>query len=105
MSQLKIKPLGNRVLVKRSKATSSKGGILLPDSAKEKPKQGAVVAVGEGKQREDGSFESIEISVGDTILFGSYAGTEVKAHGGDENEEYLIIALDDILGVLSPSLR
>lgn len=104
MAQPKIKPLGNRVLVKRSKATTSKGGILLPDSAQEKPKQGVVVSVGTGKCREDGSVEPIDVREGDTVLFTSYAGTEVKSHG-EENEEYLILSQDDILGVLAGAAR
>jgi chaperonin GroES len=102
MSQPKVKPLGNRVLVKRSKATATKGGILLPDSAQEKPKQGTVVAVGSGKCREDGSCEAIDLKPGDTILFGAYAGTEVKTHDSqDQNEEYLILSQDEVLGVLT----
>lgn len=94
-----IKPLGNRVLVKRSKAQTSKGGILLPDTAQEKPKEGTVTAVGPGKRSESGTIDSLSIKVGDRILFGSYAGTEVK-HTSDE-EEYLILSEDDILGILS----
>lgn len=96
---LKIKPLGNRVLVKRSKAQTSKGGILLPDSAQEKPREGEVVATGQGKIDEDGKIEPMHVKVGDRILFGSYAGTEVKNSDGEE--EYLILAQDDILGILN----
>lgn len=95
----KIKPLGNRVLIKREKKASSKGGILLPDSAQEKPKEGSIVAVGPGKLNDDGQFEAMSVSVGDLVLFSSYAGTEVKDQGDDE--EYLIMSEDDILGVLN----
>lgn len=100
MSKPNIKPLGNRVLIKRSKAEKSKGGILLPDSAQEKPKEGVVLAVGPGKVNEHGEFETMHVKTGDCILFSSYAGTEVKDHG-EENEEYLILSQDEILGVLS----
>ncbi len=93
----KIKPLGNRVLVQRSKAQTSKGGILLPDSAQEKPREGQIIAAGPGKLNEGGQLEPIAVKVGDRILFGAYAGTEVK----EEEEEYLILSEDDILGVLT----
>lgn len=93
----KIKPLGNRVLVQRSKAQTSKGGILLPDSAQERPREGVVLAAGPGKMNENGQLDPISLKVGDRVLFGAYAGTEVKQ--GDE--EYLILAEDDILGILS----
>lgn len=104
MAQPKIKPLGNRILVKRSKANTSKGGILLPDSAQEKPKQGVVLSVGTGKLRDDGTIEPIDVKEGDTVLFTSYAGTEVKSDG-DDNQEYLILSADDILGVLTAASR
>ncbi len=94
----KLKPLGNRVLVQRSKVKTTKGGILLPDTAQEKPKEGKVIAAGPGKMNDDGSMESMSVKVGDTILFGSYAGTEVKEMG-DENE-YLILSEDEILGII-----
>lgn len=93
----KIKPLGNRVLIQRAKAQTTKGGILLPDSAQEKPKEGVVVAVGPGKVDEQGNKEPMNLKVGDRVLFSSYAGTEVK---GDD-EDMLILAEDDVLGVLS----
>ena len=92
-----IKPLGNRVLIKRSKAPTTKGGILLPDSAQEKPKEGTVVAVGPGKTDENGIKETMQLKVGDLVLFSSYAGTEVK----NDDEEMLILSEDDILGVLA----
>lgn len=94
---VKIKPLGNRVLVQRSKAPTSKGGILLPDSAQERPREGQVIAAGPGKMNENGKIETIAVKVGDRILFGSYAGTEVK----HDEEEYLILSEEDILGILS----
>lgn len=93
----KIKPLGNRVLIKRSKAPTTKGGILLPDSAQEKPKEGIVMAIGPGKIDEKGNKQTVEVKVGDHVLFGAYAGTEVKG----DNEEMLILSEEDILGVLS----
>lgn len=99
MTQTKIRPLGNRVLVKRSQAEKSKGGILLPDSVQEKPKEGTVIAVGPGKCNEEGHIQKLSVKEGDCVLFGSYAGTEVKT--SDQNEEYLILAEDDILGILS----
>lgn len=95
----KIKPLGNRVLVQRSKAATTKGGILLPDSAQEKPKEGKVIAAGPGKLCDNGKCEPLNVKVGDRVLFSSYAGTEVK--NTDDQEEYLILAEDDILGVLN----
>ena len=98
MSAPKIKPLGKRVLVKRTKAEASKGGILLPDSAQEKPKQGDVVAVGPGKIDQEGNAKKMTVQIGDTVLFTAYAGTEVKT--GSQDEEYLIMSEEDILGVL-----
>lgn len=94
---VKIKPLGNRVVVQRSKAPTSKGGILLPDSAQERPREGQVIAAGPGKMSENGQLEPLSVKVGDRILFGSYAGTEVKHN----EEEYLILSEEDILGILS----
>jgi chaperonin GroES len=96
----KIKPLGNRVLVLRSKAQSTKGGILLPDTAQEKPKEGKVLAVGPGKVDESGVREQLTVKVGDLVLFSPYSGTEVKNNGND-NEELLILSEDDILGILA----
>lgn len=92
-----IKPLGNRVLVKRSKAQASKGGILLPDSAQEKPKQGTVVACGPGKVDDDGKTIQMNVKPGDTVLFTSYAGTEIKS---SDDEDYLIMTEEDLLGIL-----
>lgn len=94
-----IKPLGKRVLIKRSKAQTSKGGILLPDSAQEKPKEGTVIAVGPGKRDDNGTLQPLSIKMGDRVLFSSYAGTEVKSE--NDQEECLILSEDDILGVLN----
>lgn len=92
-----IRPLGDRVLVKRAEAESkTAGGILLPESAKDKPKEGSVVAIGEGRTLDNGQRSTFSVKVGDTVLFSSYAGTEVK-YGG---EEYLIMREEDILGII-----
>lgn len=96
---MKIKPLGNRILIQRAKAQTTKGGILLPDTAQEKPKEGIVLAVGPGKVDENGVRSTLTVKVGDRVLFSSYAGTEVKNASGDE--EGLIISEDEILGILS----
>jgi chaperonin GroES len=92
-----IRPLGDRVLVRRAEAEErTAGGILLPESAKDKPKEGAVIAIGEGRTLDDGTKSKFSVKVGDRILFSAYAGTEVK-YGG---EEYLIMREEDILGVI-----
>ena len=92
-----VKPLGDKILVKRLEAQEvTKGGIVLPDSAKEKPKEGKVVEVGPGKVLDDGTRGSMQIKKGDRILFTSYAGTEIKVDG----EEYLIMSEDDVLAVV-----
>ncbi len=94
---MKIKPLQDRVLVKRLEEKEQvKGGIIIPDSAKEKPMEGKVVAVGNGKVKEDGSKQPLELKAGDRVLFGKYAGTEVTI----DNEELLIMREDDILGII-----
>lgn len=93
-----IKPLGNRVLIKRSKAPTSKGNILLPESAVEKPKEGTVVAVGPGKLDEDGNIVQMNVKTGDSVLFTSYAGTEIK--NSDDEADYLIMTEEDLLGIL-----
>ncbi|MBA3816691.1 MAG: co-chaperone GroES [Parachlamydiaceae bacterium] len=93
----KIKPLGNRVLLKRSKAPTTKGGILLPDSAQKKPQEGVVIAVGPGKIDEHGKRDSMQVKEGDVVLFSAYSGTEVI---GDD-EELLIISEEEILGVMA----
>ena len=94
-----IKPLGNRVLVKRSEVKMSRGGILLPETAQEKPRQGEGVAVGPGKLDDKGNLKALSVNVGDLVLFSSYAGTEVKTD--EEEGDYLILSEDDILGVLA----
>jgi chaperonin GroES len=95
---MKIKPLGDRILVKQLEAEEkSKGGIILPDTAKEKPKEGTVKAVGTGKILENGKVQPLSVKAGDHILFSSYAGTEVKLDG----EEYIIMKEEDILGIVS----
>jgi chaperonin GroES len=94
----KVKPLGNRVLVKRAEMKMSKGGILLPETAQEKPRQGEVVAIGPGKMDEKGNLKKVNLRVGDIVLFSSYAGTEVKTE--EDQADFLIMSEDDILGVL-----
>src|SRR3954468_7779857 len=92
-----IRPLQDRVIIKRLKEEEkSKGGIIIPDSAKEKPIEGKVVAVGNGKVLENGTVRKLDVKAGDTILFGKYSGTEVKIDG----EDRLILREDDILGVI-----
>jgi chaperonin GroES len=94
---MKLRPLQDRILVQRvEEETTTKGGIIIPDTAKEKPAEGKVVAVGNGKVGDDGKRIALEIKKGDRILFGKYAGTEVKIEG----EEYLIMREDDVLGVI-----
>ena len=96
-SKLNIRPLGDRVLVKRLEAEEkTAGGILLPDSAQEKPKEGKVISVGEGKQLDDGTRSKFSVKKNDRVLFTSYAGTDVKIDG----EEYLILSETDIFAVL-----
>jgi len=92
-----IRPLQDRVLVKRlAEEQKTKGGIIIPDTAKEKPIEGKVIAVGNGKVTEDGKVRKLDVKAGDRILFGKYSGTEVKIDG----EEHLILREDDILAVL-----
>ena len=94
---MKIRPLHDRVIVHRiDSETKTKGGLYIPDTAKEKPIEGTVLAVGNGKILEDGSVRALELKEGDHVLFGKYSGTEVKLDG----EEHLILREDDILGVI-----
>jgi chaperonin GroES len=94
---MKIRPLGDRILVKRiTEEDKSKGGIIIPDTAKEKPQEGRVVAAGKGKMTETGYLLVLDVKAGDRILFGKYSGSEVKL----EDEEHLIVREDDVLGVL-----
>ncbi len=97
MAKLKIRPLGDKVLIKRTEAESkTAGGIVLPDTAKEKPRRGVVQAVGDGKLLDDGKRHALSVAKGDEVLFSSYAGTEIKVDG----EELLILDEGDILAVL-----
>ena len=92
-----IRPLHDRVIVKRVKEEEkTKGGIIIPDSAKEKPLEGKVIAAGNGKILEDGKVRPLDVKVGDRVLFGKYAGTEIKIEG----EEHLMLREEDILGVI-----
>jgi chaperonin GroES len=92
-----VRPLHDRVIVKRMKESdTTKGGIIIPDNAKEKPVEGEVLAVGSGKRNDDGTVRALDVKVGDHVLFGKYAGTETTVDG----EEHLILREDDILGVL-----
>ncbi len=95
---MKIRPLSDRVLVKRleNKENTSPGGIIIPETAKEKPQEGEIMAIGPGKVASDGTVSPMNVKAGDRVLFGKYAGTEVKI----DNEDYLIMREDDILGVL-----
>jgi chaperonin GroES len=94
---MKIRPLHDRVIVKRlEEEEKTKGGIIIPDTAKEKPQEGKVIAVGKGKVNEDGKVIPLDVKAGDRILFGKYSGSEVKIAG----EEHLIMREDDILGVI-----
>jgi chaperonin GroES len=93
----KIRPLQDRLIVERLEGEEkTASGLYIPDSAKEKPQQGRVVAVGKGKVREDGTVQPLDLKAGDKILFGKYSGTEIKIDGS----EYLIMREDDVLGVL-----
>lgn len=94
---MKIRPLHDRILVKRiDEEEKTKGGIIIPDSAKEKPQEGKVIAVGNGKIGDDGKVQPLDVKKGDKILFSKYAGSEVNIEG----EEHLIVREDDILGIL-----
>ena len=94
---IKIQPLGDRVVIKAlSRETVTRGGIVLPDTAKEKPQEGEILAVGPGKVMDNGKRTTLEVSVGQKILFAKYAGTEVKLDG----EEYLILRESDIMGIV-----
>jgi chaperonin GroES len=95
---MKIRPLHDRILVKRiEEEEKTKGGIIIPDTAKEKPQEGKVIAVGAGKVLEDGKVRPMDVKAGDRILFSKYAGTDVKVDGDD----LIIIREDDVLGILS----
>ena len=99
---MKVRPLHDRILLKRIEEKESiKGGIVIPDTAKEKPQEGLVVAVGNGKILENGTKLSLEVKGGDRVLFGKYSGSEIKVDG----EEYLIIREDEVLGILAESAK
>jgi chaperonin GroES len=94
---MNVRPLHDRILIKRIEEKETvKGGIIIPDTAKEKPQEGEVIAVGNGKKTEDGKVIPLDVKKGDRILFGKYSGTEIKI----EDEEFLIIREDEVLGVL-----
>ena len=95
---MKVRPLRDRILVKRvdSREEQRVGGIIIPDTAREKPQQGHVVAVGSGRVNDEGKTLALDVKAGDTVLFGKYSGSEIKLDG----EEYLIIREDEVLGVI-----
>ncbi|MBQ3833921.1 MAG: co-chaperone GroES [Elusimicrobia bacterium] len=94
---MKLRPLGDRILVKAEEPKEKKiGGIIIPDTAKEKPQEGTVVAVGNGKMGKDGKVIPMDVKVGDKVLYGKYSGNEVKI----DNEAFLIMSQDDVLGIL-----
>jgi chaperonin GroES len=95
---MKIRPLYDRIVVKRveSEAEKTHGGLYIPDSAKEKPQEGEVIAVGKGKRSDDGKIHALDVQPGDRILFGKYSGSEIKIDGDD----YMIMREDEVLGIL-----
>lgn len=95
---MKIRPLQDRIIVKRLESADKKtpGGIIIPDTAKEKPQEGEIIAVGPGKVTDDGRVQPMNVKAGDRVLFGKYAGTDVKM----DDQEYIIMREDDILGIL-----
>ena len=97
---MKIRPLHDRILIKRvEEREAARGGIIIPDTAKEKPQEGEVIAVGNGKLLENGTRVPLDVQAGDRILFGKYSGSEIKMDG----EEYLILREDEVLGILAQS--
>ena len=97
LTKVKIRPLGDRVLVKPlDKEKQERGGLIIPDTAKEKPQEGEIVAAGKGKVSDDGKVLPMDVKAGDRILYGKYSGTEIKIDGDD----YLIMHQEDILGIL-----
>ena len=99
---MKVRPLHDYVILKRVEEKETvRGGIIIPDSAKEKPQEGEVIAVGTGKRLENGTLIPIEVKEGDRVLFGKYSGTEIKVDG----EDYLIVREDDVLGILAESAK
>jgi chaperonin GroES len=99
---MNVRPLHDRILVKRIEEKETvKGGIIIPDTAKEKPQEGEVIAVGNGKKTDKGELIPLDVKVGDRILFGKYSGTEIKI----EDQEYLIIREDEVLGVIEGAAK
>ncbi|HXG34607.1 MAG TPA: co-chaperone GroES [Bryobacteraceae bacterium] len=99
---MNIRPLYDRIVVKRIEEKETvKGGIIIPDTAKEKPQEGEVVAVGKGKRLEDGKLVPLDVKVGDRILFGKYSGNEIKI----DDQEYLIMREDEVLGVIEDTAQ
>ena len=97
LSKVKLQPLGDRVLMQAiEKNETKKSGIIIPDTAKEKPQEGNIIAVGKGKMTDDGKVLSMDVKVGDKVLYGKYSGTEIKIN----DEEYIIMQQEDILGIL-----
>ena len=94
-----IKPLHDRVIIRRIEESTNQtaGGLFIPDTAKEKPQEGEVIAVGEGKYKDDGTRQTLDVNAGDRVLFGKYSGSEIKLDG----EEYLIMREEEILGIIS----
>ena len=93
----KVRPLGDKILLKRVEAeTKTKSGIVLPETAKEKPKRGTVIAIGDGKLLDSGERAKVQVKNGDEVIFASYAGTEIKI----DNEEYLVLSEDEVLAVI-----
>ena len=94
-----IKPLHDRVIIRRIEDSTDKtaGGLFIPDTAKEKPQEGEVIAVGEGKYKEDGTRQTLDVKAGDRVLFGKYSGSEIKLDG----EEFIIMREDEILGIIN----
>jgi chaperonin GroES len=99
---MNVRPLHDRILIKRIEEKETvKGGIIIPDSAKEKPQEGEVIAAGKGKKTDKGELIPLDVKAGDRILFGKYSGTEIKLEG----EEYLIIREDEVLGVIEATAK
>jgi len=97
-AEIGVRPLHDRVLVRRvDEETKTAGGIIIPDTAKEKPQRGEIVATGKGRVTEDGKITPLDVKVGDRVLFGKYSGTELKLNGG----EYLMMKEEDILGIMN----
>jgi chaperonin GroES len=102
MPDMKIRPLQDRILLKRvDEEETTAGGIIIPDTAKEKPQEGLIVATGPGKIREDGGITPLDVSKGDRVLFGKYSGTDVTLDGDD----YVILREEDVLAVLAPKKK